>query len=434
LGIPLVSAGIAHRKDRFPQSGKLYFRNVFRSNREETKMIRRFWLVPALALACLVLLGVTAQTQGDKTKGKTKTTQQDKDKGKDADKDKGKEKDKDADKDKGKEKDKGKDKEADKGKEKEKDGEKGGGSDLAWTVFEKEGKPFVQVLETDTTQNMTVSGMKNVQQQNQVFWFKWTPKGKEGGKYKVEQEIIGLKMDINIGGNKIAFNSGDKEQKKNPMTQFFKSLEGTKFTLTIDPEKMRVTEVQGVKKMVDRLSQVNQSMKPLLEKILSEEAVKEMANAVLEVLPPKGSDKKEWGSKTTLDMGPIGKYERKNTYRLGEKDEKFATIKVDTYLKYVPPTGEDAKGLPFKIEKATLESEKSGGEIKFDRKKGRIDSTELTVKLKGDLTVNIANTSTTVNLEQNQKVVLHAYDTDAKEIPSWVQERLNEKSKKDKGE
>ncbi len=389
-------------------------------------MIRRFWLAPAVALVCMIVLGISAQTQ-EKDKSKDAKAQ------KDTTKEKGKEKE--ATKEKEKQKEAEKEKEKTKEKEKQKEAEKGTGATgtLAWKALEDKGKSFLQKLKTETTQNMSVSGMKNVQEQNQTFWFEWTPLGKtDDGLIKVEQKIIGLVMDINIGGNKIGFNSGDKEQKKNPMTQFFKSLEGAKFTLTIDPKTWKVKEVKGVQAMVDKLSQVNQSMKPLLEKILSEEAVKQMANPVLGVVPEKGEipkDKKWGGKAVTLDMGPIGSYITTNTYTLeGEKD-KIATIKVSTDLQYKAPTKEEAKGLPFTIESATLKSKDSGGEIKFNEAKGRIESSDLKVRLEGELKVNIANTNTVVQLEQNQTVQLQTYDPDAKDVPQWVKDRLKEKEK-----
>src|SRR5437762_1125023 len=75
-----------------------------------------------------------------------------------------------------------------------------------WKGFEGD-KPFWQEMTTETTQTMKVQGMAVVQKQNQTFIVQWTPKGKaDKGGQKVEYKIVAVKMDIQIGGNNIAYN------------------------------------------------------------------------------------------------------------------------------------------------------------------------------------------------------------------------------------
>src|SRR5206468_1623440 len=151
-----------------------------------------------------------------------------------------------------------------------------------WKGFEGD-KPFWQEMTTETTQTMKVQGMEVVQKQNQTFIVQWTPKGKaDKGGQKVEYKIVAVKMDIQIGGNNIAYNSMAKEQPpQNPLTDFFKTLVGSSFTLTIatdDKEGTHVTEVEGLDEFVKKLSQANDQLKPLLQKILDKEAIKQMSN------------------------------------------------------------------------------------------------------------------------------------------------------------
>src|SRR5205823_910372 len=116
------------------------------------------------------------------------------------------------------------------------------------------GNPFYQEMNTVTTQEMEVTGMKHKQEQKQTFWFKWTPKGDKSkdGDFTVEQEILDIKMDIDIGGNKISYDSTDKVQPKNPMSEFFKQLLGAKFTITIGPKDgvLTVKDVKGVDELI----------------------------------------------------------------------------------------------------------------------------------------------------------------------------------------
>src|SRR5262245_24879627 len=78
---------------------------------------------------------------------------------------------------------------------------------LEWK-FTKD-KPFYQTMTTSTTQNMTVTGTKVEQKQEQTFYFMFTPTKIDKDKKTVtlEQKIIGLKMNIDIGGSKLSYDS-----------------------------------------------------------------------------------------------------------------------------------------------------------------------------------------------------------------------------------
>ncbi len=146
---------------------------------------------------------------------------------------------------------------------------------------------------------------------------------------------------------------------------------------------MKVTEITGRKEFIEKLGKQNPQMKPLLETILSEEALKQMALPTFAAIPGKevtAGDKATgtWSNKTELDMGPIGKYVNEYTYTYEGKDKEkkdFDKIKVETALKYTPPTdaaGGGTAGLPFKIKSADLKSTKAEGTILFSEKEGRI--------------------------------------------------------------
>ncbi len=288
---------------------------------------------------------------------------------------------------------------------------------LKWK-FEK-GKPFYQKMTTDTKQTMTVMSNQVQQTQNQVFYFSYTPQEQQGDNWIILQKIIGVKMDIDIGGSKISYDStaatANNAQTTSPLSEFFKQLVGSEFKLTLDTKKLEVSKVEGQKEFVDKLVKANPQMKPLLEQILSEKALKEMAEPTFAVLPnePKAPGEK-WTRKTQLDMGPIGKYDNEYTYTYEGKDNKLDKIKVDTALKYTPPTGEAAGvgGLPFKIKSADLKSTNASGMIYFNPEKGRIEKSNMSLDLKGDLSIEIGGQTTKVELTQTQKTDLETYDDD----------------------
>lgn len=286
---------------------------------------------------------------------------------------------------------------------------------LVWKAFEGT-KVFYQELETTTDQTLKAMNQETKQKQVQTFYFSYEPKGKDGNTYKVVQKIIGLKMEMEIGGNKIAYDSRQTDKITNPMKEFFKTLEKAEFTLKIDPDKMEVVSVEGVKDFVNKLGAVSPAMQPVLNKILSEDAIKQMANPILHMVPPKGEipKDKKWERSETLNLGPIGTYGSKHTftYEGEDKEKKLDKIKVETALSYTKPDDKEASPFPFKIKNATMKSQKADGTIYFDKANGRIAESVITTNLNIDLEVEIANMTTLVNVDQKQVSRLKTTDVD----------------------
>jgi len=309
----------------------------------------------------------------------------------------------------GKDKDKGKDKE--KAKEESKPGEK---VTFQWKFEAK--KPFYQKMVTKTVQNMKVMNNDVNQTQNQTFFFKWTPKKNENEKVTIEQEIIGVIMDIEIGGSKISYDSTKEAPANNPLGDFFKALVGSKFTIELNTKDLKVEKMDGRDEFLKKLVAANPQMKPLLDTILSQDALKEMAEPVFAVIPTKPIAKGEKWSKTThLDMGPIGKYDNTYSYvyeglESGSKD--IHRIKVDTTLTYKEPAENivGQGGLPFKIKGAKLRSSNPLGLVKFSQSKGRVEESTTKLELKGELSIEIGGQTTKVELLQNQESTVTTTD------------------------
>jgi hypothetical protein len=281
---------------------------------------------------------------------------------------------------------------------------------LEWKLVKD--KPFYQTMNTTTDQTMKVMGTDVTQKQDQTFYFSWTPtEDPKDGKLKLRQKIIGLKMNIDIGGSKINYDSTVKDNPagtNNPLNKFFDALNNVEFTVTLDTKANKVTDISDPGEFVKKLSDQNPQMRPLLEKILSKQALIDMADPTFAALP--GGKKKKgdtWDRSTTLDMGPIGKYETKYTYTFeGPVDPKKADgdqkISVKSTLTYTPPDEKVAAGLPFKIKAAQLEGKDSTGTVIYDPKAGMIKSSTLGLTLTGNLTIEIGQQSTAVDLTQKQ--------------------------------
>ncbi|MFM7150368.1 MAG: DUF6263 family protein, partial [Gemmataceae bacterium] len=271
--------------------------------------------------------------------------------------------------------------------------DKGEKVSLKWK-FEKD-KVFYQKMVTKTVQTMKVMNNDVNQTQNQTFYFAYKPVKMEGDKATIEQKIIGVAMDIEIGGSKISYDSTKDTTASNPLGDFFKARVDSTFTITYDTKLNKVTGVEGRDGFIQKLAAANPQMKPLLEVILIADALKEMAEPTFALVPNKEVGKAEkWARNTKLDMGPIGKYDNEYTYTYegaeGQGDKQMQKIKVDTVLKYSEP-GEVAGqgGLPFKIKKANLKSSSPGGQVLFSSAKGRLEKSNTKIELKGDLNIEI---------------------------------------------
>jgi hypothetical protein len=279
--------------------------------------------------------------------------------------------------------------------------------DLKWK-FEKD-KTFYQTMTTETKQSMKVMGMDISQTSRQTFYFSWTPKEPDANKNTVlEQKIEGVNMDIEIGGNRIAFDSTKDAATGNPLAEFFKALVGSTFKLTLSPD-MKVLKIEGREEFVKKLINANQQMEPLLKQILSEDALKEMADPAFAAVPNKPVKKGEsWTKDSKLNMGPIGSYDIQYKYTYEGKDSggKLDKIKVESNLKYQPPTAAAAGVLPFQIVSADLKSKESSGTILFNNEAGRLESSEMNLKLEGKLTIAISGSNTDVDLSQTQKTTV----------------------------
>lgn len=319
------------------------------------------------------------------------------------------------------------------GKKNGKDGKDDkGGEKLEWKGFDK-GKVFYQELTTETEQKMKVMGQEVTQKQKQTFFLKYT--GEDPTKEKhlvVTQEIIGVVMNIDIGGVTISYDSREEKQPNNPMTDFFKKLLEAKLKLTIDPKTMEVVTIEGHEDLVKKLGQTNPQMEPLLKSILSKDALKQMAEPTWAALPSKSVNKgDDWKKTSTLKLGPIGEYKTEYTYTYEGQEKGLDKIKIDAKLTYSAPT--DKGGLPFVIKSAELVSKEGTGYAYFDRKEGRFDSSNMKMKLEGTLKIEVGGMDTDVTLNQDQTATVRSTSNNPvagkKEAAPAKDEKKKEKEK-----
>lgn len=280
---------------------------------------------------------------------------------------------------------------------------KGDGKAWKFEPFNKKGNVLYQKQFTKTTQKMKVMGQEVVQTQEQTFLIEWTAQDPDkDNNFVVSQKIKGVDMKITIGGNTIAYDTRSTTKQKNPMTDFFEQLTKQDLKFTIKNDLSEVKSIEGRDAFIKGLSDINPQMQQLLKAILSEKALTKMAEPTWYAFPPKGEvpASKTWKRESDLDLGPIGKYKTDFEFTAKGPDGNNEKIDIKTKLTYSAPT--DKAGLPFIIQEAKLSADDGTGTAIFNPAKGRFESTELKMTLKGTLVIEVGSQKTTVELNQEQ--------------------------------
>jgi hypothetical protein len=277
--------------------------------------------------------------------------------------------------------------------------------------FEK-GKTFYQEVTTESRQTMTIMGNNVAQTNRQVFVFSFTPERREGDGWVVRQVVEGVKVEIEISGNKVAYDSTKADAADNPLAGFFKGLVGADFSLVLDGTT-KVVRVEGVEALAHKLAAANPQAMSALALALSEDTFKEMATQTFLSLPGREVNKGDsWTRQGKLDMGPLGRCTLPYEYTCAGTEGKFVKFKVDNGgFKYEAASGDAGNVLPFKVRQANLKTRKSGGSILFDTAKGRVDSSEMVLELEGKLSIEVGGQVTEIELSQAQKTTVRTTDT-----------------------
>jgi Family of unknown function (DUF6263) len=155
--------------------------------------------------------------------------------------------------------------------------------------------------------------------------------------------------------------------------------------MTLDKDG-KISKIDGREQLVTKLVEIAPTISGVVRQVLSESALREMAETPFAGLPQDPVEPGDtWRRTSKLDLGPIGTYEAKHKYTYEGTDGKLDKIKLRSTLEFQPPA-EGGEGAPFKIKKAAVNSD-GGGVMLFDRAQGRVVSLEFTQKVEGAATV-----------------------------------------------
>jgi hypothetical protein len=279
-------------------------------------------------------------------------------------------------------------------------------------------RPFYQKTFTETSQKMKVNGNEMVTTQKQTLLFRWAPvRQLPDGSWVVKQKLQAIQLDIEVGGSKITYDSA-KPAANNPLAAFYNTWLGTELTLTVSP-RMKVTRVEGREALLRKVGKDDPSLKAMIEALLSENALKGMAQSLFAPLPGKSVKKgQRWTEESKLELGGLGSYTNRSHYLFegpDRSDKRLGRIAVTHKLRYSAAAPGAGGALPFKVVRGKFKKSEGAETIWINLGNGRTERSRTTLRLGGRMTVEIGGANTDIDIEQTQQTTVTVSDVSPKE-------------------
>lgn len=244
------------------------------------------------------------------------------------------------------------------------------GVTLKWVL--KDGDSFYAKSTAVSDMNLEVLGMNQDIKSTASTVAKYTVKSVKDGKTVVEMTYIVSKMDLE--GLPGFSDIGDK-------------MKGATLTATFD-ESMEITKVEGYEKLLDKIGGDDPMQKEIMKMMVSESTTKAMFGQVFIPLPSKSVKIGDtWNRTENIPLSGLGDLTSKTKLTLDSHENNLAKIKLSAEISFKPGKG-DIKGLPIKITKADLKSDKFSGYHTFDTKLGRLKDSKQEMTIKGTFTIS----------------------------------------------
>lgn len=253
----------------------------------------------------------------------------------------------------------------------------------------KAGEVYYSQTVNNLEQTISVAGMDMNQKMKQTTTTKFEVKEVTASTVIVKMTYLDSEVDAEgIPG------AGDQAGK----------MKGLVLTATLDLAKKSVTKLDGYEEFLEKASGDDEMTKKILKASMSKDTMKQMFGELMAWMPAKAVAAGDtWKQSDTMPLGPLGSMKLETKHKLEKFDEKTAEISFDSDLTYQAPDGE-IEGLPFKISKGDLSSEKFAGKRIYERKTGRVIESTTKGVISGTLTIAVAGQELPMSLKQKLNV------------------------------
>jgi hypothetical protein len=261
---------------------------------------------------------------------------------------------------------------------------------LQWKLA-KGDKFYTKTVQT-TNQTITVMGTDMEQENEQITFNKYEVKEAGDKGYTIEQTTIKATAKGNLPG----------------VSEMSDKMKDVKLTFTTD-EKFEVKKVEGLDKLLEKLTDGNEAAKLTAASMVSEDLMKQSLTELFKLTPDKVVKKGDkWKKEGKYPLGPLGEFSLESNYVFAESD-KTDKLTYKGEGKFTLPKNPDPN-LPFSFSKGDLKIEKYEGEINFDSKAGRMKSTTMSMKTAGTLSISVNGMEIELKMKQDIKSDLTVSD------------------------
>src|SRR5262249_55493567 len=167
----------------------------------------------------------------------------------------------------------------------------------------------------------------------QTFYFCWTPtERRPDGGWVLTQRLEGLKMVIDIAGNRTQFDSTRNGIANNALFDFYKGLVGSEFRVTLD-RRFAVRKVEGWEKLPQKQKAAFGYPAPGESGFTAPSWGPVCADVdwffpALPQEPVRPGD--SWARKTNLNLGPLGTYRATHVYTYERREGRLGRVAAET--------------------------------------------------------------------------------------------------------
>jgi hypothetical protein len=222
----------------------------------------------------------------------------------------------------------------------------------------------------------------------------------------VTQRVDGVKIDMDIAGTAFHFDSTSANNAEaSPLADFYKALVGTEFQLTV-PSDARGLKVEGLGHFLHKLSEQHANLRA--QSVADYNQMMAVWFMAVPDKPVRGGD--TWTRSSKFSVTSLQGFDATYRYTYAGKEGPLDKITVNTQLQYKVRDPGKSEGLAASIKNIDLKASDGTGVILFDRAKGRIVRSEMTLTLEGPMTMILDGKEAVVNLKQRQKTWVRTTD------------------------
>jgi hypothetical protein len=176
-------------------------------------------------------------------------------------------------------------------------------------------------------------------------------------------------------------------------------LKGTTLTATLN-DKFEATKLAGYDKFLDKLGGGDDANRKMMQAIFPEASVREIVTQAFPPVPDKPVKVGDtWTRADKASLGGLGNVASKSTFKLDSADAGLAKVSMKGDLTFKPGDGGDT-GLPFKITKADLKTDRFTGTSVIDLKAGRLKESKSEMAMSGTMTIGAGGQEIEATLKQ----------------------------------